>query len=324
MSTKSGGSPRRPILSRQSSTRSDASDYSYGSYEYEEDGYDVDSDNGDNLGAIKECSSEGDSFDMSSPHIVTSEMIYDRFVSEAEDIQSICSLSLMAAMTLLHDMKHAKNVLVTSYLEDPEKILKNHRLCTQDCCLVYGETGSENNECFVCGDDAVKAGDFIHLGCGHAYCRDCWTMYLRGKIEEKEVFALRCMQCNISISPSVLESIIQDVPLFTKFKQFVASMLIADRVEYSWCPMPECCQISFVPPNYASNDTDCQACGYKFCTLCNEECHAPAACNTLKLWEKKSNDDGMTSKWLMSNTKDCPKCLTPIEKNGEHLSFSFL
>ena len=58
-------------------------------------------------------------------------------------------------------------------------------------------------------------------------------------------------------------------------------------------------------------------------TLCNEECHAPAVCSTLKLWEKKSNDDGMTSKWLVSNTKDCPKCITPIEKNGMLATLSF-
>jgi hypothetical protein len=236
MSTKSGsGSPRRPILSRQSSSQSDASDYSYGSYEYDEDEDGDDLDQEDDLGAIKEGSEGDDSFDMGSPHIVTSDTIYDRFVNEAQDIQSMCSLPLMASMSLLHDLKYAKNVLVTSYLEDPEKVLKEHRLVAQDCSLVFGENEAENM-CFVCGEENVKTQDFFHLGCEHAFCRECWTTYLRGKIEEKEVFALRCMQCNISVSPSALESIIQDMQLFQKFKDFVSSTLIADRPEYAWCP----------------------------------------------------------------------------------------
>src|SRR5690348_2365825 len=42
----------------------------------------------------------------------------------------------------------------------------------------------------------------------------------------------------------------------------------------------------------------------------------------LKKWLKKCADDSETSNWISSNTKDCPKCNKPIEKNGgcNHMS----
>ena len=36
----------------------------------------------------------------------------------------------------------------------------------------------------------------------------------------------------------------------------------------------------------------------------------------MKKWAKKNRDDKGTSNWLALNTKECPRCETPIEKNG--------
>ena len=48
---------------------------------------------------------------------------------------------------------------------------------------------------------------------------------------------------------------------------------------------------------------------------CNKEGHTPIDCEKVKEWEKKCKDDSETANWIASNTKDCPKCGVPIEKN---------
>jgi len=35
-----------------------------------------------------------------------------------------------------------------------------------------------------------------------------------------------------------------------------------------------------------------------------------------KLWKQKCQDDSETKNWMSANTKPCPKCAKPVEKNG--------
>jgi hypothetical protein len=34
------------------------------------------------------------------------------------------------------------------------------------------------------------------------------------------------------------------------------------------------------------------------------------------MWRQKIQDDSETNNWLAANTKPCPKCGKPVEKNG--------
>ncbi len=34
------------------------------------------------------------------------------------------------------------------------------------------------------------------------------------------------------------------------------------------------------------------------------------------MWEEKTQGDSETRNWIMANTKPCPKCQKPVEKNG--------
>lgn len=36
----------------------------------------------------------------------------------------------------------------------------------------------------------------------------------------------------------------------------------------------------------------------------------------VKDWWRKKEEDSATATWISSYTKDCPKCQSPIEKNG--------
>ena len=56
-------------------------------------------------------------------------------------------------------------------------------------------------------------------------------------------------------------------------------------------------------------------CGYTFCFTCKEEAHKPADCNTVAQWNEKNCAESENILWIKANTKKCPKCRKPIEKN---------
>ena len=42
----------------------------------------------------------------------------------------------------------------------------------------------------------------------------------------------------------------------------------------------------------------------------------PATCEQMRQWKRKCEDESETNNWIAANTKDCPKCNLPTEKNG--------
>lgn len=45
------------------------------------------------------------------------------------------------------------------------------------------------------------------------------------------------------------------------------------------------------------------------------EAHRPLGCNLLRKWVEKNADEAENVTWILANTKPCPKCKNPIEKN---------
>lgn len=57
-------------------------------------------------------------------------------------------------------------------------------------------------------------------------------------------------------------------------------------------------------------------CGVSFCFKCSRQPHSPCTCQMWSMWDEKVNGDSETKNWLAANTKPCPKCGKPVEKNG--------
>lgn len=57
-------------------------------------------------------------------------------------------------------------------------------------------------------------------------------------------------------------------------------------------------------------------CGMSFCFKCLRHPHSPCTCQMWNMWDEKINGDSETRNWLAANTKPCPKCSKPVEKNG--------
>ncbi|KAL6211781.1 hypothetical protein ACLB2K_017004 [Fragaria x ananassa] len=53
----------------------------------------------------------------------------------------------------------------------------------------------------------------------------------------------------------------------------------------------------------------------RYCWNCVEENHCPVHCETVEKWILKNKDDSQNTQWILVNSKPCPKCKRPIEKN---------
>ena len=61
-------------------------------------------------------------------------------------------------------------------------------------------------------------------------------------------------------------------------------------------------------------DVHC-GCGASFCWSCQEDAHRPVDCETVKKWLVKNGAESENMNWILANTKPCPACKRPIEKN---------
>ncbi|KAJ9050158.1 hypothetical protein DSO57_1016986 [Entomophthora muscae] len=85
-----------------------------------------------------------------------------------------------------------------------------------------------------------------------------------------------------------------------------------------WCPSPNCKYVLQCDANSLSSIVPSVFCisGHGSCFNCDLEEHMPCLCSYAKAWLKKTQEDSGSSRWILSNTKDCPKCQSAIEKNG--------
>ncbi|KAI3947109.1 hypothetical protein MKX01_015400 [Papaver californicum] len=56
-------------------------------------------------------------------------------------------------------------------------------------------------------------------------------------------------------------------------------------------------------------------CIVKFCWSCIEEVHRPVDCSIIARWKEKNSSESENVAWILANSKPCPKCQRPIEKN---------
>jgi len=150
---------------------------------------------------------------------------------------------------------------------------------------------------------------------GHGYCQDCWTSYLSIAINDgKGCLDLRCPEpkCLERVRPSAVRRFCPPA-LVKRFDRFSLDAYVEESPLRKWCPRPGCgfaCERRPEGPSIACR------CGMEWCFECSNDEHQPVSCAIVKKWNEKTVDSGNDVKWILANTKPCPKCSNPIEKNG--------
>ncbi|XP_008790210.1 probable E3 ubiquitin-protein ligase ARI2 isoform X1 [Phoenix dactylifera] len=179
-------------------------------------------------------------------------------------------------------------------------------------------SSSDPVRCNVCFED-VSSSTVTKMDCGHDYCNDCWTEHFIVKINEGQSRRIRCIapKCNAVCDESVVRNLVsaRHPDIADRFDRFLLESYIEDNNKVKWCPsVPHCGNAIRV-----EGDTDCEvecACGLQFCFNCLSQAHSPCSCLMWELWTRKCQDESETVNWITVNTKPCPKCHKPVEKNG--------
>ncbi|KAL6654615.1 hypothetical protein ACP70R_008080 [Stipagrostis hirtigluma subsp. patula] len=170
--------------------------------------------------------------------------------------------------------------------------------------------------CFVC----CSAGRMRSAGCSHFYCHRCWRGYIGAAVADgARCLALRCPDPACSVP--VVQELVDAVAAADVDRDRYARFALRSYVEESggrirWCPGAGCTRaIEFTgSADDATADVFCD-CRHGFCFRCGEEAHRPVSCDTVRAWLAKNVSDSENANWLLANTKHCPKCRRPIEKN---------
>ncbi|XP_060680901.1 ankyrin repeat and IBR domain-containing protein 1 isoform X1 [Hemiscyllium ocellatum] len=196
--------------------------------------------------------------------------------------------------------------------------------------------------CGICLCSISVFEDPVDVPCGHEFCRGCWEGFLNIKIQEGEAHNIICPACDCFqlVPVDIIENLVSR-EMDKRYLQFDIKAFVENNPVIRWCPTPGCeravrltCQrsgstmdqLSF--PLLSAPAVDCGK-GHLFCWECLGEAHEPCDCPTWKSWLQKITEmkpeelagvneafeDAANCLWLLSNSKPCANCKSPIQKN---------
>lgn len=253
-----------------------------------------------------------------NPSDVLSLMMSEIYDSE---VITMLNVSEVVARHLLNHYNWKRENLINEFLDaaDIDFVLRlakiplpNQTSCdepgTCGICLISADDENDNN---------VRTTLTSTTSCDHQFCGDCWMQYLRQKIFEDGVGDwLSCpgFNCHALLDDTMVLSMVDVVKVRDRFLQAITHKYVLCHPFMRWCPAIDCTQAIRVE-HKLMGPVECR-CGYRFCFGCGEFNHEPVECALLKRWTTTAVDDLETARWISQHAKKCPKCGSPIEKNG--------
>ncbi|XP_022772809.1 probable E3 ubiquitin-protein ligase ARI2 isoform X4 [Durio zibethinus] len=170
-----------------------------------------------------------------------------------------------------------------------------------------------------CWDVDKVLAVLVEYGKDKLFAAAGWTEHFIVKINEGQSRRIRCMalKCNAVCDEEKIRQLvsIRDPNLSEKFDRVLLESYIEDNRRVKWCPSVPHCGNAIRIEDDELCEVECP-CGMQFCFSCLSEAHSPCSCLMWELWSKKCQDESETVNWITINTKPCPKCHKPVEKNG--------
>lgn len=170
--------------------------------------------------------------------------------------------------------------------------------------------------CPVCWED-LQDNKIVLQTCSHHLCQECAEQHVNVAIENGKSIEIPCVEpsCDARITYPEVEFILQSKTTeFNRYKYLYLIKLVEQLRDHRPCLNPNCTLV-IRRKNPSLIDAVC-TCGTKMCFKCGDKPHQPASCQQATIWTKKINSDSPNAHWLQLNTKDCPKCFKPIQKDG--------
>lgn len=239
---------------------------------------------------------------------------------QIEEVSSILGLPSEQCAVLMRHFKWQKERLIEQYLNSQEEVLDAAGLDTNAAKTPKIEK-MKDFMCDICCNDENNLETFA-LRCDHRYCVECYTVYLEQKIKgegESGRIQCPCEGCSTLVDSKAIK-LLAPKSVSDRYQVLLNRTYVDDKDNLRWCPAPNCeyavdCAIGSKQFTTIVPTVVC-SCGHHFCFGCGLNDHQPCPCALVKKWIKKCEDDSETANWISANTKECPKCVATIEKNG--------
>lgn len=247
-------------------------------------------------------------------------------------------------------------VLSTVTDKDQDEVYKCAGITSRDPTAPTSPPTPNPNDtvtCMICMSD-VSPKEATTISCNHTFCNDCWRSHISIGVKEGKSKRLVCMAhgCGVVIDDGTVCTLFKPPPppqpqqqeqeqgngnkdkgkepataaavveinedasiLVGKFKAALIDSYVDDNKNVKWCPSVPHCGRAARAERGMHCEVSCQ-CGKEFCFACCEPHHSPATCEMITEWNKRIKEGKENDAWLNANTKTCPKCKNPVEKNG--------
>jgi len=200
------------------------------------------------------------------------------------------------------------------------------------------------------GGGPVKNAEKVVMACaaGHAFCLECVSTFICTHIREGTGVGLACpgYQCAEMLDDAWAAVVFREDPALRARRDALRRERVVDcAAALRSCQDPNCsqviCGIPVIGPDLSPGAPEMSLAGmprtvhcgahHHFCLKCNQPSHAPSQCDDAKEWQGKVNEqleiageavknaensnDLANALWLAANTRPCPRCSTPIEKD---------
>lgn len=227
-------------------------------------------------------------------------------------VSAVLSIPKVEAALVLRHYKWSVNRVNEEWFADEEAVRKAVGLLEEP--VIQFPDGRE----MICGIcfDAHPCEDLHTAACGHPFCKSCWTGYISTAINDGPgCLMLRCPMplCSAALGQDMINLFASGEDKEKYFRYYIRSY-IEDNKKTKWCPAPGCDYAVEFSVGSENRDVYCR-CSYGFCWNCTEEAHRPVDCGTVAKWIMKNSAESENMNWILANSKQCPKCKRPIEKN---------
>lgn len=244
--------------------------------------------------------------------ILSESDIRQRQEDDIMKISTVLSISKVEAGILLRHYNWSVSKVNDEWFADEEKVRKAVGLWERPPVEF---ANAREMTCGICFE--TFPGSMMNAAaCGHPFCNECWAGYMGTAIHSGPgCLMLRCPDpsCGAAVGQDMI-NLLASKEDRKKYARYFLRSYIEDNRKAKWCPAPGCdYAVDFVVGS-GSYDITCR-CSYSFCWNCTEEAHRPVDCGTVARWILKNSAESENMNWILANSKPCPKCKRPIEKN---------
>ena len=169
--------------------------------------------------------------------------------------------------------------------------------------------------CLTCFEE--KNDTFFSLSCGHQFCGDCWTEYLKEKLKNPlGALSVKCQQigCTCIVPEEVYKKFFaNNKVILEKIDKAIFKNFINRNEDLKQCPNPKC-HFYAKSRMHSAREINC-ICGTIYCFKCSQDSHRPCSCEMFERWLRLNDSTKNDDKWIEANTKECPHCHQKIEKS---------